>query len=224
MIHGDVSSDLIRTIFAPRTAAPRWRGHHPRRDDPRRRRPAAAGRDDGPRRAVRDPPPGGARHRRADRRDRRRRVRGERPDQPRRTVAHRPQPQRGAARQGDPQLLDPSHGRAPRGLGLAIRQRETARHRHRPHGPRGDPSHRASSSTTGPSSSRRSAWRRLLYGGLVLSQSSGHASRSIVPVDAREPAAQHLPADDRRAGAPRSATSRRPASSRSPSTFVRPST
>ena len=31
MIHGDVSADLIRTIFAPRHRAPRRGGHHPRR-------------------------------------------------------------------------------------------------------------------------------------------------------------------------------------------------
>ena len=45
MIHGDVSADLLRTIFAPRTAAPRRRGDHPRRDDRRRRGPPAARRD-----------------------------------------------------------------------------------------------------------------------------------------------------------------------------------
>ena len=46
MIHGDLSADLLETIFMPRTRPPRRRRHHPRRDDPRRRRAAAARRDD----------------------------------------------------------------------------------------------------------------------------------------------------------------------------------
>ena len=90
-------------------AAPRRRGDHPRRDDPRRRRAAAAGRDDDPHRALRDPPPGGPRDHRADRRGGRRRLRGERPGQPRRAGPDRPQPERaqlaqaiGAARPGRP--------------------------------------------------------------------------------------------------------------------------
>ena len=46
MIHGDVSADLIRTIFAPRTALHDGARDHPRRDDPGRRRAAAARRDE----------------------------------------------------------------------------------------------------------------------------------------------------------------------------------
>ncbi len=65
--------------------APRRRRHHPRRPDRRRRRAPAAGRDLDPHGAVRHAPPGRPRHHRADRRGRHRRVRGERPDQPRRT-------------------------------------------------------------------------------------------------------------------------------------------
>ena len=78
-------------------AAPRRRGHHPRRSDRRGRSAPAAGRDIDPHGAVRDAPSGGPRHHRADRRGRRRRLRGERPDQPRRTRPDRPQPDRGRA-------------------------------------------------------------------------------------------------------------------------------
>ena len=37
MIHGDLSADLLRTIFSPQVATPRRGGHRPRRQDPRRR-------------------------------------------------------------------------------------------------------------------------------------------------------------------------------------------
>ena len=100
MIHGDVSADLLRTIFTPTLAAPRRRGDHPRRADRGGRGAPAAGRDVDPHRALRDAPPRRPRHHRADRRRRRRRVRGERPDQPRRARADRPEPDRGRARAG----------------------------------------------------------------------------------------------------------------------------
>ena len=67
MIHGDVSADLIRTIFAPRT--PLHDGALIIRGETilAAGRPAAAGRAQRPRRAIRDAPSGGTRHRRADR-------------------------------------------------------------------------------------------------------------------------------------------------------------
>ena len=111
MIHGDVSADLLRTIFSPRS--PLHDGAVIIRGD----RILAAGallplaETIDPLRAVRDPPPGGARHHRADRRGRRRRVRGERPDQPRRAGADRAQPERGRPRPRDPGFLDPTGGR-----------------------------------------------------------------------------------------------------------------
>ena len=112
MIHGDVSADLIRTIFAPRTAL------HDGAVIIRGETILAAGallplaETTVHVRALRDPPPGRPRHRRADRRGRRRRLRGERPDQPRRALAHRAQPQRGASSRGrSAHLLDPNRGR-----------------------------------------------------------------------------------------------------------------
>ena len=121
MIHGDVSADLLRTIFTPELAAPRRRGDHPRRPDRRGRGAPAAGRDLDPHRALRDAPPRRARHHRADRRGRRRRVRGERPDQPGRARPDRAQPDRGRARPGDPGAARP--GRRPaRRVRLAVRQ------------------------------------------------------------------------------------------------------
>ena len=83
-------------------AAPRRRGDHPRRPDRGGRSAPAAGRDLDPHRAVRHAPPGRPRHHRADRRGGRRRLRGERPDQSRRTGPHRPEPDRDRPRPGDP--------------------------------------------------------------------------------------------------------------------------
>ena len=80
MIHADLSSELLCTIFAPRTGAPRRRGRHPRRPDPGGRGAPPAHRD-GAVGAVRDATPGGARDHRGHRRGRRRRLRGERPDE-----------------------------------------------------------------------------------------------------------------------------------------------
>ena len=118
---GRPAPDDLRAADRP----PRRRRDHPRRDDPRGRGAPAAGRDDRPRRAVRDPPSGGPRHRRADRRGRRRRLRGERPDQPRRAGPHRPQPQRGAARPGDPQPARSQPRPPPPGPRLAIATTES---------------------------------------------------------------------------------------------------
>ena len=113
MIHGDLSADLLRTIFSPKSPLHDGAVDRPRRQDPRRRGAAAARRDDDPLRAVRHAPPRRAGHDRADRRDRRRRVRGERPDQPRPAGADRAQPQRGAARPGaaQPARARPRSGR-----------------------------------------------------------------------------------------------------------------
>ena len=122
MIHGDVSADLLRTIFAPRTAL------HDGAVVIRGETIVAAGRDaaprghDRPHGAVRDPPSGRAGDRRADRRGRHRRVRGERPDQPRRADPHRAEPERTAARAGDPNPAGP-HPRSAAGARLATRRR-----------------------------------------------------------------------------------------------------
>ena len=138
MIHGDVSADLHPDDLLAAHAAPRRRGHHPRRDDPRRRGAAAAGRDDASSPSASGPAigrPSGID--RADRCGRRRRVRGERPDQPGRALAHRAQPQRGAAR---PVAAQPARSE-PRPSARRVRPGvRAARNRpRRPHGRRGDP-------------------------------------------------------------------------------------
>ena len=105
----------------PEIAAPRRGRDHPRRPDRGGRDAPAAGRDVDPDRALRDAPPGRARHHRADRRDRRRRLRGERADQPGRACPHRPQPDRGRARPRHPGHARPSR-RPRRPVRLATRE------------------------------------------------------------------------------------------------------
>ena len=101
MIHGDASADLLRTIFARGTSL------HDGAVIIREDRVLAAGallplaettihtERYGTRHRA-------AQHHRVDRRDRRRRVRGERPDQPRRAGPDRAQPERAPARPRDP--------------------------------------------------------------------------------------------------------------------------
>ena len=140
MVHADLSSELLCTIFAPRTAL--HDGAVIIRDD---RILAAAAllplTEMSAVRAVRHPPPGGARDHRGHRRRRRRRVRGERPDERRRAGADRARALRGAARAGP--------DRAARGAGRSARPRPAPqpraprpRPRSLPHphdaGPRGD--------------------------------------------------------------------------------------
>ena len=121
MIHGDISADLIRTIFAPRTAL------HDGALIIRGETILAAGallpavRDQRPRRALRHPPSGGPGHRRADRRRGHRRVGGERPDQPRGALAHRAQSQRGAPGALDPASARPEPRAPPRRVRVAAR-------------------------------------------------------------------------------------------------------
>ena len=142
MIHGDVSADLIRTIFAPRTALHDGARDHPRRDDPGGRRPPAAGRDDASTPSASGPAtgrPSGI----AEQTDavvivvseengqislveRSRIVRNLNEAQLARTIRH---------------LLDPNHGRR-RARRSAVAVRAGARRPPRPHGPRGDPSPR----------------------------------------------------------------------------------
>ena len=102
MIHADVSADLLRTIFAPRT--PLHDGAVIIRDE----MILAAGALLPLAEMTVHTERFGTRHRaalghhRADRRRRHRRLRGERPDQPRRAGPDRAQPQRAAAGPGDP--------------------------------------------------------------------------------------------------------------------------
>ena len=148
MIHGDLSADLLRTIFTPRTRAPRRRGDHPRR------------------RAS--SPPGallplaettihterfGTRHRAAlgitEQTDARRRrgLRGERPDQPRRARRIVRNLNEAAAR--PPRLPGARSTRRSR----PARQRSAAGGPTRPHG--GAAARRAGAATLGPRSSAR---------------------------------------------------------------------
>ena len=140
MIHGDVSADLLRTIFSPRT--PLHDGAVIIRGETilRGRGAPAAGRDDRPVGALRDASPGRPRRDRGHRRGRRRGVRGERPDQPRRAVAHRAQPQRGpagplAAEPARPDPRSPARGASGWDPAVTVPRR-------RPHGRRGDPTPR----------------------------------------------------------------------------------
>ena len=139
MIHGDVSADLLNTIFMPRS--PLHDGAVIIRDDRivAAGAPAATGRDLDPYGAVRDPPSGRPGDHRADRRGRDRGLRGERPDQPRRTRPDRAQPHRGGPQPRDPRIARP--GRWPAGRpGLAGSQRGSGRRRHRnPADGRGQP-------------------------------------------------------------------------------------
>ena len=106
---GDRGDDPRRRLVGPaaddlhpEVAPPRWGGDHPRRTDRGGRGAPAAGRDLHPHRTVRDAPSGRPGHHRADRRGGRRRLRGERPDQPRRARTDRAQPDRGRTRARDP--------------------------------------------------------------------------------------------------------------------------
>ena len=119
MIHGDVSVDLLGTIFTPKS--PLHDGAVIIRDD----RVVAAGALLPLAETSIHTERFGTRHRaalghhRADRRGGRGRIRGERPDQPRRTGPDRAQPQRGGAGPGHPDPARP--GRRPSGrLRLAI--------------------------------------------------------------------------------------------------------
>ena len=128
MIHGDVSADLLRTIFTPKS--PLHDGAVIIRDD----RIVAAGtllplaETIDPDRALRDASPCRPRDHRADRRDRRRRVRGERPDQPGRARPDRSQPDRGRARPRHPGTARPGR-RQGRSVRLAAREPATERRR-----------------------------------------------------------------------------------------------
>ena len=118
MIHGDLSADLLRTIFSPRSPL------HDGAVIVRGTRILAAGALLPLGETTMHSERFGTRHRaalghhRADRRARRRRVRGERPGQPRPAGAHRAQPERGAAEPVLRTLLEPQAGvpgaRAPR--------------------------------------------------------------------------------------------------------------
>ena len=215
MIHADVSADLLRTIFAPQTPL------HDGAVIIREETILAAGallplaETTVHTRAVRDAPPGRPRHHRADRRGRHRRLRGERPGQPRRAGADRAQPQRAAARPGDPvaaradrgprAVRRPGHvadkkpgGRAPRlaeltrfvGRGRSARRSATATGRRAAGGTRPGP---AVSRILGllfhnwPLKLAAIVLATMLYGGFVISQSVQEFPGSVLVAPDQRP-------------------------------------
>ena len=151
-----------------------------------------------PHRAVRDAPPGGPRHHRADRRRRRRGLRGERPDQPRRARADRAQPERGPARPRDPQPAR-SQPRPPTPAALGWRSSD-APTRDAPtlgrDGPRGDAELIRVIVHNWPLKLAAIGLATLLYGGLVLSQST-QTFTGRRPGRRSQPADRHVPARPR---------------------------
>ena len=212
MIHGDISADLIRTIFAPRTAlhdgALIIRGEtilaagallplsetsvHAERFGTRHRAALGIAEQTD---AVVD-----------------RRVRGERPDQPRRTLAHRAQPERGAPGALDPASARPEPGAPPRRVRVA------------PGAGADHPLGRTGSAVTRALRVLVHNWplklaaiglATLLYGGLVFAQST-QSFHGVIPVEVRGQARRHLPADRSSSRSRPSAISRRRAPARSP--------
>ena len=208
MIHGDLSADLMRTIFSPRTPL------HDGAVIIRGETILAAGALLPLAETTVQSERFGTRHRaalgdhRANRRRGRRRVRGERPDQPRRALADRPEPQRGAARPVACAACStrPAVAAVARSAAVAAREADSRR----PHGLRGDPTPRVIVHNW-PLKLAAIGLATLLYGGLVVSQSTTTLDSASIPVD---------PAKTRRTTArssldtidpvTRSATSRRP--------------